>query len=199
MWGAAPRSSRLLRVSAVLAMVFACALPASALAHVLVQGRADSLPGEVWALEVDRHNAGWLTDSLVKKARSSKVNVMVVDTRGLKPSQSRRVRKLAKRHGLQTVVLPHSVVWSQKPAAKACAKQHVASCPLLAGSLGAARKAASAPGVGLVAVRVRSLPSDSALASLGDAAARVLVLVDVGRTRSLSTAAWEAAIGRAAT
>ena len=167
-------------------MAFACAQPASALARTLVQQRSSSLPAEMWGLEVDRHSAGWLTDGLVRRARQSRVNVLVLDTRRMKASQARRVRGLAHRYGLQTVVLPHRVVWSQRPAAAACAKQHVATCTLLAGSLGAARKAASVPGVGLVVVHVRSLPSASALSSLAGSTARVLVVVDVGRTRKLN-------------
>ena len=180
-------------------MAFACALPASALARTLAQQQRPSLPAEMWGLEVDRHSAGWLTDHVVRTARSSKVNVMVLDTRGMKASQARHVRSLAHRYNLRTVVLPHRVVWSQRPAAAACTKQHVPACTLLAGSLGAARKVASTPGVGLVVVRVRRLPSESALSSLAGATARILVAVDVGRSRKGNTAAWKAAIARAAT
>ena len=173
----------------------------------LAQARVDSsrrqtAPTALWAIEVNRSNLGTLSDRLAGQAHGH-VNALLVNNCRLKKRQRQRLNRLVKRFGFAKILLPHASIRSVRRAEAICLKfkkRHPTSlCTLRAGSLTTAHRLASSPSVDRVVVRLRRLPSSKSLKrSAGSGHASVVVLVEIGRGRSLNKQSWRNAIARAA-
>ena len=170
---------------------------APAAARVDLGAQHIASPTELWVIGVDRHNVAALTDRFALRARRARVNALVIDWRGLTRRQSKRVQRLVKRFGFRAIVLPHATTMSSSCAAGR-QTDSTALCTLRAGSLSSARRLASSPNVDLVVVRLKHLPSTASVKAIGDVHATVLVLVEIGRRRSLNRNAWQKVIREAA-
>ena len=195
MWGAAPRRCRYRLLVLVAFLVGLSAAPAAARVDLGAQHVAS--PTELWVIGVDRHNVAALTDRFALRARRARVNALVIDRRGLTRRQSTRVQRLVKRFGFRAIVLPRATTMSSSCAAGR-QTDSTALCTLRAGSLSSARRLASSPNVDLVVVRLKHLPSTASVKAIGDVHATVLVLVEIGRRRSLNRNAWQKVIREAA-
>ena len=108
-------------------------------------------------------------------------------------AQAQRIHLLVTRFGFRQVLSPHAPARSLKRGAKACSavkKAHPKRrCTVVARTLGGARRLAIKPQVDLVVVRRNQLPPLAQLKALRGSRGRVVVLVQIGRGRSLQTAA----------
>ena len=165
---------------------------------------AQRLPAsqQVWALGLGRKTLGLLNDATARRTRRARLNTILLDVRKFDTRQWRRARRLQRRFHFRVLALPFASTRSVKAGEQQCATAHRRSaakvCMLLADSLDSARRLSSSPEVDLVVVRVMRLPSSASLEQLSAAKARVIMLVGVGRSRSLGKRAWRAAIRRAA-
>jgi hypothetical protein len=162
--------------------------------------RASAAP-QLWALGVDRANLGTLSDRLARKARG-RVNALLVDNRHFKAKQRRRLNSLVKRFGFRKIVLPRVALRSVRRGVAFCVKakhRHPKSvCTVRAATLGRARALASSPAVDRVVVRSRRLPATK-IVQMPGLHATVVVLVEIGRRRSLNGGAWRRMISQAST
>ena len=162
-------------------------------------GRRASAAPELWAVGVDRANLGTLTDRLGREARG-RVNALLVDNRHFKTKQRRRLNALAKRFGFRKIVLPRVALRSVRRGEAFCVKAKHRNpksiCTVRAATLGRARALASSPSVDRVVVRSRRLPATKSVQMAG-LHATVVVLVEIGRSRSLNGSAWRRMISQA--
>jgi hypothetical protein len=162
-------------------------------------GRPASAAPQLWAVGVDRANLGTLTDRLARKARG-RVNALLVDNRHFKAKQRRRLNGLVKRFGFRKIVLPRVALRSVRRGAAFCAKAKHRNprsfCTVRAATLGRARALASSPAIDRVVVRSRRLPATKTVQMAG-IHATVVVLVEIGRRRSLNGSAWRRMISQA--
>ena len=133
--------------------------------------------------------------------RDAGVNVMLVDKRGVSRAEGTRVAQLSTRFGFREVTLPRKLTRSRRAGRAFCARakrRHAGNtCTLRAASLRTAGQLASSGNVDLVVVRLKGLPALRSLRIHGKHA-RIMVLVEIGRHRSMNTGAWTAAIQQAA-
>jgi fibronectin type III domain protein len=162
-------------------------------------GRRASAAPALWAVGVDRSNLGTLSDRLGRKARG-RVNALLVDNRHFKTKQRRRLNALVRRFGFRKIVLPQVALRSVRRGEAFCAKAKHRNpksfCTVRAATLGRARALASSPSVDRVVVRSRRLPARKSVQMAG-IHATVVVLVEIGRRRSLNGSAWRRMISQA--
>jgi chitodextrinase len=199
MWGAAPRVSRIVLVALSAAALLAVSSgPASARVDF---GRADAQPAsfDLWAVEVNSRNVAMLRDRLAERARQAGLNTVLIDERQLTKRQWVRVTRLVKHFGFRAVFLGRAVK-TTNGAESACKRMkqrdHAKLCALVAPTWGAATKLAAAPDLDVVILRMQQLGGLKLVRDTGTRA-KVLALVDIGRTRKLDPKAWRGAIVRA--
>jgi chitodextrinase len=199
MWGAAPRVGRIVLV-ALTAAVLLGVLSGTSSARVDF-GRADAQPAsfDLWAVEVNARNVGVLRDKLAERARKAGLNTVLIDERQLSKRQWVRVTRLVKHFGFRAVFLGRAVK-TTTGAESACKRMkqrdHAKLCALVAPTWGAAAKLAAAPDLDVVIIRMQQLGGLKVVRDTGTQA-KVLALVDIGRTRKLDSKAWRGAIVRA--
>jgi chitodextrinase len=199
MWGAAPRVGRIVLVALVAAALLGVFSGTSS-ARVDF-GRADAQPAsfDLWAVEVNARNVAMLRDRLAERARKAGLNTVLIDERQLTKRQWVRVTRLVKHFGFRAVFLGRAVK-TTNGAEAACKRMkqrdHAKLCALVAPSWGAATKLAAAPDLDVVILRMQQLGGLKVVRDTGTHA-KVLALVDIGRTRKLDPKAWRDAIVRA--
>ena len=198
MWGAAPRRYRRLLLCTIAALGLV-ALP-TAQARVGTSAKRISLP-ELWGLEVGKGNLKLLNDQTAQQALDAHVNTLLVDNARLTRKQKKHIARLAQRFGFRRITVPHSATRSLRRGSAHCrkAKRHHPRqvCALRANSLKRALRLASVKKADVVVARVKSLP-DLADLALSGAKARVVVLVEIGKSGPLDQQAWQTAIKEAA-
>src|SRR4249919_212397 len=198
MWGAAPRRYRRLLLCTIAALGLV-ALP-TAQARVGTSAKRISLP-ELWGLEVGKSNLKLLDDQTLQQALDAHVNTLLVDNARLTRKQKKHIARLAQRFGFRRITVPHSTTRSLRRGSAHCrkAKRHHPRqvCALRTNSLKRALRLASVKKADVVVARVKSLPNLADLA-LSGTKARVVVMVEIGKSGALDQQAWQTAIKEAA-
>src|SRR5580765_3543753 len=177
-------------------------LPVALAVVAFAAAPAQAAAPQLWAAGLGRDNVPLLGDRLAQKARAAGLNTLLVDQARLSRHQAQRVHALVTRFGFRKILSPHAPARSVKRGAKVCSavkrKHPKWHCTVVARTFAGARRLAIKPQVDLVVVRRNQLPPLAQLKALHGSRGRVVVLVRIGRARSLQTAAWRAAIAQAA-
>jgi hypothetical protein len=155
---------------------------------------------QLWGVGLGHRTLGRLSDRTARRAQGAHVNALLINGRHLSKRQWRRVWALGRRYRFQVIALPAAATASKRGARKACAKarRRHKSCTILARTLSRSRTLASVARVDAVVVKVKKLPSVTALRRLRSARTRVIVVVEIGSRRTLERRSWSRAIAEAA-